>query len=264
MMKNITSKHNILITGASSGIGKELALLYIAKGHKVALLARRLPLLEEIKESIPSPLKENVRLYQCDVTRKEAVQKTLSHCIEKMGKIDCVIANSGVSHSSPGDELDSKLYEKTHQVNFMGAVYTFEAIIPHMIEMKTGHLVSISSLASFRGLPEAGAYCSSKAALSALTESLRLDLKKHGISVSLINPGFIKSPMTQQNLYYMPQLLSTKIGALKIYRAIERKKTIYSFPIPFAWLVKWLRFLPPCIYDFLLKNRKNKKQTLST
>ena len=84
-MKNITSKHNILITGASSGIGKELALLYIAKGHKVALLARRLPLLEEIKESIPSPLKENVRLYQCDVTRKEAVQKTLSHCIEKMG-----------------------------------------------------------------------------------------------------------------------------------------------------------------------------------
>tara|TARA_A100001015_G_C14857454_1_gene658933 strand:- start:242 stop:1030 length:789 start_codon:yes stop_codon:yes gene_type:complete len=261
MMKKLTIKPKILITGASSGIGKALAELYIKKGHVVALLARRESLLKEIKETAPKHFQKNIYIYACDIRKKNHLQNSIKSYLSEVGRIDCVIANAGISESSPGSLLDSSIYERIYDINVLGSVYTFEAVIPHMIQNKSGHLVSISSLASFRGLPESGAYCSSKAALSSLTESLRLDLKSHGIDVSLINPGFIKSPMTDKNLFYMPQLLETSKGAKKIYAAIKKKRKVYSFPNPLAWVVAQLRYLPPFIYDFLLKNKKNKKRT---
>ena len=141
----------------------------------------------------------------------------------------------------------------------MGAVHLFDTVIPSMMAKQSGQLVSISSLAAYRGMPESGAYCASKAALSALTESVRQDLKPFGITCSLIHPGFIESAITSRNKFKMPFLLSTPKGALKIYHAICKKVPIYSFPLPMALAVRFTRVLPSWMFDWLLKGKRDLK-----
>jgi short-subunit dehydrogenase len=246
-----TKKH-IVITGASSGIGHKLAEFYIQDGHAVALLSRRPPLL---KKQNPDTL-----IITCDVTSNTSVQNAVQECLKKWKKIDLAIANAGISPPHPTTPMSLKQVEETYQVNLFGAARLFEAVIPHMIERKSGHLVSIASLAGLRGAPQAGPYCSSKAALIALTESLRLDLKPHGINVSLINPGFIKTPLTDQNQFKMPFLLSLEEGTKRIYHAIHCKKLIYAFPKRLAWLALLARLIPASLYDKIISNYKNNKK----
>jgi Short-chain dehydrogenases of various substrate specificities len=198
---------------------------------------------------------------QCDVQDADQVDTAVSACHNTLGPIDIMIANAGIGMSAPGYKPLNQSFEQCLKTNVLGAVYAFNAVIPSMIERRSGQLVSISSLASYRGLPEAGPYSASKAALSTLTESLRLDLKKYKISVSLINPGYIVSPMTDRNDYMMPFIMSTETGVRKIVKAIRKKKAIYAFPFPLSILVKSLRFWPIWLYDLCFSGRKNKKRS---
>ena len=192
--------------------------------------------------------------------RKDAIYNTIQSMIKSFGQIDCIIANAGVSYSSPGTQPDPDIFEQTININLLGAGYTAYAAIPTMIKQQFGQLVVISSLAGYRGLPESGAYCASKSAVNTLFESLRLDLKKHNISVSIIRPGFIQSNITDRNEFYMPQFLTKKKGVTKIFKAIQKKKKIYVFPHPLGIIVQSFYFWPSWLYDFIFAGFQKKKR----
>jgi len=249
----------VIITGASSGIGKGLVERFVKDGYRVGAIARRKELLNELakkhnqNDKIICPV-------ACDVTSYVSVEKAVQECINIFGTIDILVANAGINLPSSATELKIDEFEQVFNTNFFGVLYSIKAVIGQMVKQEHGHIVGISSLASYRGLPGAAPYCSSKAALSAMLESFRLDLRGTKIKVSTINPGFIKTPLTDKNLYYMPFLLETDMGVDKIYKAVLRKKEIYSFPCPMAVAVRLMRCFPVWLYDRIMKRHKNIKQ----
>ena len=253
------SNKTVIITGASAGLGQELARLFAKDGWNCGLIARNKLALEALKQELDTP-HNTILIESCDVSNKATLFKTIHSMIHSFGRIDCVIANAGIGIASPGQEANPDTLEKTILTNLIGAGNTAYAAIPTMIQQQFGQLVVISSLAGYRGLSEAGAYCASKAGVNALFESLRLDLKPFNIDVSIIRPGFIESNITNKNEYYMPQLLTTKDGVSRIYKAIQKRKKIHAFPKPLSLIAKSLYFWPCWLYDFLLSNVKNKKK----
>jgi len=250
----------VFITGASSGIGAGLVGRFLSDGAQVYALARREDLLAELADRW-SQHRGAFRYQVADVRNREALSAAVKDCQAQFGPIDILIANAGVSESSPAHLFSSQLYQDSFQTNFFGALYAFEAVLPAMLERGVGHLVGMGSLAGYRGLPEAGAYCASKSALLTAMESMRMDLRRFGITVSVITPGFIKSPMTDQNLYHMPFLQSEAKGVDKIYRAILAKRSILSFPFPLSTAAWWGRVFPVCVYDWVMAGRRNVKKT---
>jgi len=249
-----------IITGSSSGIGEGLAYQYAKKGYHLGLLARRTESLIVIKDKINAMSDVEVAVLTCDVSDKVAVFAAIESVIDRWGKVDLLIANAGVSVASPAYEAPVNCFETTFNINVMGAGYSAYAVIPHMVKQKRGKIVVISSLAGYRGLPEAGVYCASKAAVNALFESMRLDLKKYGVTVSIIRPGYIKTALTDRNNYYMPFLQPLATAIVKIVNAIEQKKAIYSFPWPLAFVVKSFYFWPRFLYDWCFAGRRNDKR----
>ena len=250
----------VIITGASAGLGKELAQNYAKDGWKIGLIARRKDAIDQLKNELEIKYSVTVIAIACDVSDKPAIFSAIESIIESFGRIDCVVANAGVGYSTPGYEPDADKLDLTIGINVLGAAYSAYAAIPTMLKQNSGQLVVISSLAGYRGLPEAGSYCASKAAVNALFESMRLDLKKFNIAVSIIRPGYIKSNITDRNEYYMPQLQSTEKGVKKIYRAIQKKKKIYAFPKPLANVVQSFYFWPTWLYDLIFAGLQKKKR----
>lgn len=250
----------VIITGASSGIGKGLAVHYATHGYRVGLIARRVNALTQLKSSLNSNLQENVMCVGCDVADKAHLFNAIKSIITKWGRVDILIANAGIGIASPAYNAPSDILSLTFNVNVLGAANAAYAVIPQMIAQKSGQIIGISSLAAYRGQPEAGIYCASKSALSTLFESMRLDLKQFGISVSIIKPGFIKTPLTDRNEFYMPFLLSVEKAVRLITRIIEKKQAIASFPAPLAILARSLYFWPVWLYDWCFSGRRNRKK----
>mgnify|MGYP001288564234 CR=1 FL=1 len=249
-----------IITGASSGIGFGLAHLYAKQGYSLGLIARRIDLLDTLKIELEKEFNSEIFISACDVSDQHNVFNSISKIIDHFGRVDVLIANAGVSLATPAYEANAAHFEETIRTNVLGSGFSAYAVIPTMIKQQSGHIAVISSLAGYRGLPEAGAYCSSKAAVNAFFESMRLDLKKFKINVSIIRPGYIKSPMTDRNDFYMPLLQANDIGIQKIFKGIEKKKKILSFPWPLAILVRSLYFWPCWIYDLCLAGISKKKR----
>jgi NADP-dependent 3-hydroxy acid dehydrogenase YdfG len=243
-----------IITGASSGIGKGLAIRYASAGYHVGLIARRKTDLLALQAVIPT----NSLIGVCDVSQREAVTRCVHRMIEAFGRIDVLIANAGISEPSPAQDANFDALESTININVLGAGFSAYAAIPTMIQQRSGHVAVIGSLASYRGFPEAGAYCASKAAVNALFESMRLDLKPWNISVSIIHPGFIDSAITQRNNFTMPFLKSLDDGCDVIFKSLIKKKKKVSFPWPLSWAVKYLAVWPCWLYDLVFSNLKYK------
>ena len=241
----------VFITGASSGFGSALAKLYAENGDAVALIARRKERIESLADSIVAAGGTAIAL-PCDVTVREQVHEAVKLCEAQLGPVDLLIANAGVAHRTRARNFDAEAVKKTFDVNLFGAVYCFEAVLPGMIERDRGHLVGISSLAGYRGVPGAVAYCSSKAALNNMMESLRVELYKTNVNVTTICPGYVKTEMTAEVETPMPFLLELDDAAKRIYRAINRTKTEYAFPWPMAFLTRFARYVPNAIYDRLV------------
>lgn len=239
----------VFITGASSGIGSELALQLAAKGATLGLLARRREMLGELAAEVE---KNGGRAhpFAADVTDKNSVFAAAEELRKEFGKIDVLIANAGIAGGAiHAQNLQPENFAQVMNVNLIGAVNSVAAVLPQMLERKNGQLVAISSLAAYRGLPKSAAYCASKAAMTALFESLRVDLKNSGVSVTTIHPGFIKTPLTAGREKRMPFLMELPAATAKIVRIIERKKKIAAFPFPLSTLVRAGQMFPAWFYD---------------
>jgi NADP-dependent 3-hydroxy acid dehydrogenase YdfG len=239
----------VLITGASSGIGRALALRLGQDGAKVGLVARRRELLEELAARIndlPSTLHapRSTHVAVADVTKRDEMQAAAQAIRAALGPIDLLIANAGVGTPTLLDPVNIHDVERTIQVNLLGAIYAVEAVLPEMLRRKSGHLVAISSLAAFKGLPGESAYCASKAAVNAYFEGLRIQARAHRIRVTIACPGFVQTPMTSVIHTPMPFLMTAEKAAEHILWAIRKRKKLYRFPRRTSWLMRLTSWLP--------------------
>ncbi len=235
----------VFITGGTTGIGLEIARLYLKEGAEVGICGRDLT-------KIPEDFRyERLKTYQVDVSNRQQIIDAVDEFVGN-GELDLIIANAGVSD---GDKLRLPNFEKTRKImdiNLYGVINTFEAAFKHMIKQKRGHIAAVSSVAGFVGLPAAGAYCASKSAVLTLCESYAIGLKKCGIDVTAIAPGFIDTPLTQKNKHTMPWLMPVEKAALKIKNALDRKTVLFIFPWQMKILITFLNKMPRCLYRFLM------------
>ncbi len=244
----------VMVTGASSGIGRGVAVELARRGAKLGLVARRTETLQEIVSEIES-LGGQALALPGDVQDANAVRAAADRFREKFGGIDVLIANAGIGSTNDAAELSASEVAGVINVNVIGAANSVAAVVPEMVTKGRGQLVVISSLAAYRGLPKSAAYCASKAAVSAFFESLRLDLQPRGIDVTIIHPGFIKTPLTAGRHAQMPFLMELNVAVEKILQAIEKKKKSYAFPWQLASIVRAGLLMPTSMYDWI--SRRN-------
>jgi short-subunit dehydrogenase len=245
----IWSGKTIFLTGASSGIGEGLALALAKKGVVLGLVARRAELLEDLAEKCEKA-GGVARAYTADVTDPSAVGEAFAKFIQEFSTIDILIANAGIG----GNDEATRTYEprsvkKVIDVNLMGAANAVHVVLPKMLDQGNGHLVAISSLAGIRGLPRSAAYSASKAGMTAFFESVRLDVKEKGIHVTIIQPGFIRTPLTASRANKMPFLMELDDAIPYFIRAIEKKKKFAAFPWQLATIVRAGKLMPAWLYD---------------
>lgn len=234
-------KKNILITGASSGIGEHLAYEYAKQGHKLYLTGRHLERLNKVGKKV-CELGGQAETFISNVCDKQQMEDI----IKNIKKIDIVIANAGISNGTLSKNGIS--YDRTRQIldtNIWGVVNTIYPAIEIMKKHKSGQVVIISSIAGFKGLGgSSSAYCASKACVRVLGESLHMSLIKFGIKVNVVCPGWIKSALTDQNEYNMPLLMETDHACRLIIKQLEKNKTIIKFPLRIYWAARIIEFLP--------------------
>tara|TARA_B100001094_G_C17956309_1_gene683157 strand:- start:119 stop:880 length:762 start_codon:yes stop_codon:yes gene_type:complete len=238
------NKKIIWITGASSGIGKALAVKFAENGWKVAASARRENLLNELRN-----INQNIYPYPLDVTKIEKCISTAKSIIQEQGGIDICVFGTGMHDPKSEKRFNLDKIREIMEMNYFGTINSINSVYDYFSEKKNGQLSIISSVAGYRGLPAAGAYCASKSALISYTESLYFDLKRKNVKVSIICPGFIKTPMTDQNDFPMPMLKSPEFAANKIYAGLIHKNNFeIHFPKSFTFLMKIIQILPNWLY----------------
>lgn len=244
----------VLITGASSGIGRGLAAELGKRGAKLGLVARRGEVLAELVNEILRGGGHAIAL-PADVKDAASIRQAALKLREEYGPIDLLVANAGIGATTDPAKLDAAEVAGVINVNVIGASNSVAAVVPEMVERGQGQLVVISSLAAYRGLPKSAAYCASKAAVSAFFESLRLDLQPKGIDVTIIHPGFIKTPLTAGRHAQMPFLMELDDAVATIVRVIEKRKKSYAFPWQLASIVRAGLIMPNFMYDWI--SRRN-------
>jgi short-subunit dehydrogenase len=240
----------VMITGASSGIGRGIALEIASRGANLALLARREDLLNEIVDEARSRGVKAVSA-TADVRDAEAVRAAADRFRQELGPIDMLIANAGIGTADHAVELKPEHAAEVIGINVLGAINSVAAVAPEMVARRQGRLVAISSLAAYRGLAKSAAYCASKAALSSYFESVRIDLRNTGVGVTIIHPGFIKTALTAGREAKMPYLMDLDYAVKKIISAIEKEKKTYAFPWQLATIVRAGLLMPPAMYDWI-------------
>lgn len=238
----------VFITGGTTGIGMELAKLYAAKGWKVGVCGREKAKFDE-SFSIPN---SSVSFYAVDVANRDELKAAIADFSKSIG-LDLLIANAGIGYKFKTKVPDFEWSYKMVHVNLLGVMYAFEAALDVMIPRSKGHIVAISSIAGYNGLPGVSAYSATKAAVQKYCESLHLDMKQFNIDVTTICPGFVETPMTVTNQHAMPFLVKAPRAAYLISRAIDKKKMIYAFPFFFSTLVRILGMLPRTWYRAFMR-----------
>ena len=243
------SSSKIIITGASSGLGKALARHYASLGATLGLIARSKASLKVLVNELPD---SGAVFYAIDVRDTESMQSAASDFIERYGCPDIVIANAGISQGTLTEYAeDSKVFESILATNVTGIVNTFQPFITVMRTQGKGSLVGISSVASYRGLPGGSAYSASKAAANSYLESLRVEMYGSGVSVITVCPGYIVTPMTANNPFRMPFIMTAETTAKKIGHIIKHKKLYSVIPWQMAIVARVMKLLPNFVYDRL-------------
>ncbi|WP_310564019.1 SDR family oxidoreductase [Hydrogenophaga sp.] len=246
------------ITGASSGIGQALAARYAQAGWRLALVARRTTDMQAWADA-QGYGPERCRVYGADVAEVDSIVAAGQACIAAQGLPDVVIANAGVSigmDTAERDDLD--VLARTLALNNTGLAATFHPFVAGMVARGSGSLVGIASVAAIRGLPGHGAYCASKAGVVAYCESLRGELRASGVKVVTLLPGYVDTPLTRQNRYGMPFLLSPEAFADRAFAAITAQTSYRVIPWQMGVAAKLLRLLPNPWFDRLLAGRPRK------
>lgn len=238
------------ITGASTGIGRALAKKLDADGALVSISARSEGKLDELVAE-----GQNIRAYPLDVTDVDKVNATIE-MVARRAPIDNVVLGAGAWAIMDSDAMEIGPIRKGMEVNYFGTINVINKLIPMMIARKAGHIAIIASVAGYRGLPRSIAYSPTKAALINLTEILKVELEPHNIDVSIINPGFVDTPLTQDNPFPMPGIITPEEAADAIYKGLAKRKFDISFPFGFTLLMKALRVAPNWLYLFVMRRVK--------
>jgi short-subunit dehydrogenase len=250
---------SLVITGASSGLGLALARHYLGQGTIVGAFARRGELLQKLASEFPG----QVFCYALDVRDSAALQAAAQDFIAHHGVPEIVIANAGVSIGTlTSHAQDNDVFQHVMDINVMGAVKTFQPFVEAMRSAGRGRLVGIASVAGFRGLPGAGAYSASKAALISYLESLRIEMRGSGVKVVTLCPGYIRTPMTDINHYPMPFMLDADEAARRMARVIESGRSFAVVPWQMALVGRVLKLLPNRIYDVLFAHAPHKPRKI--
>ncbi len=241
------NQKKIWITGASSGIGKAVALKFASNGWKVAVSARRRELLDELAQN------KNIESFPLDVTDQKQIDTVFNDIINKFGGLDLCLFSSGTYDPKNEQKIDPEKIKNVIKVNFFGVIDCVKSVEEYFKNKKNGHISIVSSIASYRGLPNSSGYGPSKAALTNFSESIYFDFKKFGVRVSVVSPGFIKTPLTDKNEFPMPFLKTPEYAADKIYNGLVKGNTFeIHFPKGLTLTLKFLRILPYRLYLFLV------------
>jgi len=244
----------IWITGASSGIGKAVAEKFAKEGWKVAVSARRKELLDELAKN------ENISSFPLDVTDRSQINNTFKNILNEFGELDICLFSSGTYEPKDEQNIDPDKIKNVINVNFLGVIDCVKVVEDYFKNKKSGHVSIVSSIAGYRGLPNSSGYGPSKAALTNFSESIYFDFKKFGVRVSVVSPGFIKTPLTDKNEFPMPFLKTPEYAADKIYDGLINKNSFeIHFPKALTIILKIFSFLPSKLY-FGLVGRMTKYQ----
>jgi len=241
-----TQPRTVWITGGGTGIGRALALEMAGQGWQVAITGRREEPLRETAQLAKTA--ERIEVFPADVTDLAGLRKTVQAIEAQMGALDMAVLNAGTYAPEREKNFDVELFREVVDVNFMGVVHGIDAVLSQFRQRRAGQIVIVSSVAGYSGLPLSAAYGASKAALINLAESLRLDLCDHGITVTLVNPGFVRTPLTEQNKFPMPFIINADVAARKMYEGIMSGRFEVTFPKALALPLKFMRVLPYGLY----------------
>lgn len=243
--------NTIWITGASTGIGREVALKLADTGAQIAISARSADKLAEL-----AALKPNIHAYPLDVTDFDAVQTTAAQIRTQHGGLDLVILNAGAYSPQRADiSFSAQQCKDTMAINYGGVVNGIEAVLPDMVSRDRGRIAIVASVAGFRGLPRASSYSPTKAAEIALAESIELDLTETNVDISVINPGFVKTPLTDGNDFPMPFIIEADEAADLIIAGLKKGKYDITFPWRMRLVMKLLRIMPNWLFFKIVKGQ---------
>ena len=237
------------IIGASSGIGRALVLQLASSGVQVAVSARRADLLDELANSGS----ENILAFPVDVTDREAVRRTAELVLGKLGSIDLAVLVAGVGQLMGATDYSAERAQEAMAINYGGVVNALDPLLKTMLAAGKGQLALVASVAGYRGLPNSAAYAPTKAALISLAESLRPQLAARGVTISVINPGFVATPMTEGSRQPLPFVITADDAAARIIRGLKRAKFEIAFPWPTVALAKTMRLLPYSLFFLALR-----------
>ncbi|MBV5290845.1 MAG: SDR family oxidoreductase [Curvibacter lanceolatus] len=253
----------VFITGASSGIGQALAWRFHQAGWRLALVARRHAEMQAWAEQ-QGLAPERYALYPADVSVTDEIVAAGQACLQQQGLPDVVVANAGISVGvDTAEREDLAVLARIFATNNIGLAATFHPFITGMVQRGAGTLVGVGSVAGIRGLPGHGGYCASKAGVISYCESLRGEMRPHGVKVVTICPGYVDTPLTRQNRYGMPFLMSPEAFAESAYRAILAGVRYRVIPWQMGVVASLLRALPNAWFDRLLVGRPRKHRQSS-
>lgn len=242
------------ITGAGQGIGKAIAFEYASHGWSVAISARTESDLRAVAEDAKAEgLPGVIHPYALDVTDHDAVKRTFKAIESELGSIDQVIFNAGTHIPTDPKNFSVGPFRTLMEVNYLGSINGVDAVLPTFIDRGKGHVAIVASVAGYSGLPNAAAYGGTKAALINMCESLRTQLDAYGVTISVINPGFVRTPLTDKNEFPMPFLMEPEDAAKAVFNGMQKGKFEIAFPTPFVLILKFLRVLPYWLYFPLVK-----------
>jgi short-subunit dehydrogenase len=240
----------IILTGASSGIGFEVAKLLARERLKLALLARRENILRELADELKNSGSEILPI-KCDVSKKAQSKKAYLEVKSHFGQVDIAILNSALSHRTGVEDYDVEVAKEIFEVNVFGILNFIGELLPDFKQRRSGVIVGVSSLSDCRGFPRSGSYNASKAAVTSLLESLRVELKKYNIKVVTVKPGFVQTPMTDGNRYHMPFIMTADKAARIIINGLKKEKRVIQFPLPTAMGSWLLRSMPNFLFEMI-------------
>ncbi len=236
-----------LITGASTGIGREIALRLAGEGVRVTAIARSADKLADLQST-----SKNISVVTCDVANTTSCVAAMQ-AIAAGGSPDLVILNAGVWHPMGAAGFDAAKAAESMSVNYIGVTNCLAGLLPAMIARKQGHIALVGSVAGYRGLPKSVAYAPTKAALISLAESLQADLARYGLKITIINPGFVATPMTSINKFPMPYLMKVDDAAERIIRGLKAGKYEIAFPWQIVTMLKMARVAPNWAYLWFVR-----------
>lgn len=257
----------MVITGASSGLGAALARRFASETTSLALIARRQAQLESLAEELRQTGCKVLPLV-CDLADPPQVARTFTRIAYELGDVDVLIANAGVCHFTSIEAFDPEIVSAMFRINVGAAVDVTARVLPSMLKRGRGHIVGIGSLAACKGLPWAGAYCASKAALKAFFEGIAAEARPRGLHVMIVEPGFIATEMTEAKRFPMPFLIQPEVAAEKIARGLARRRSYLAFPLLPRFFMRALTFLPDAIHvrvwEFIQRRGLLAAQSLTT